>query len=378
MPHFKQKMAKGGLVLASVLLGLLLCEMGLRSIEFLKGVRLVGTTGDQYEFYRFDPKLGWSNAPGTVGTFRRREFEFPVRINGFGMRSREVNLEPSPGVLRVAVMGDSFVWGLGVPEEERFTDLLNIPDKLEVLNFGVSGYGPVQYSLMLDDVMRFKPRLLLVSFCLENDFLDNVLGSNYGYAHPYYELTADGALLLSGYPLRDIGAALQKSRARGSRLLQVVLSPWTRKVLEAPEPSSMKGLTSSTLYRARRTLSEREVRLRDQAVLVNRKIFALMREKAAARHVPIAVIVAPTKPEYGGCQSGRGSARNRNAVEALRLSLEGLGIPLIDATGEFNCGDFWIEDGHWNARGHRKISAAVGRFIRRWGPGRTPISASAR
>ena len=46
-------------------------------------------------------------------------------------------------------MGDSFVWGWGVADQERFTQILEAayPQKSETLNYGISGHGPTQYLL---------------------------------------------------------------------------------------------------------------------------------------------------------------------------------------------------------------------------------------
>src|SRR4051794_38455525 len=70
-------------------------------------------------FHRFDPVLGWSDVPGKTGVFVRAEFSHPVSINEHGMRYRAVSRERRPGVARLAVLGDSFAWGLGVRVEDR-------------------------------------------------------------------------------------------------------------------------------------------------------------------------------------------------------------------------------------------------------------------
>ena len=47
----------------------------------------------------------------------------------------------APGEFRVAVLGDSFTWGFGVPYGERFTEIVEARDrKINVLNFGVEAF----------------------------------------------------------------------------------------------------------------------------------------------------------------------------------------------------------------------------------------------
>src|SRR5262249_51961090 len=54
--------------------------------------------------------------------FARRWNEAHVRLNSLGIREREFPPERTPGVLRVSVVGDSFAFGQGVEEGERFSN----------------------------------------------------------------------------------------------------------------------------------------------------------------------------------------------------------------------------------------------------------------
>ncbi len=128
--------------------------------------------GNQFVFYRFDPKLGWSNRPNSHGYLTRAEYRIPVEINSVGMRDRE----PPPrlqGRQRIAVLGDSFVWGVGAQYGQRFTEVLQrkLP-RLDVLNYGVSGYGTTQELAQLDGVLDAKPDYVIVALCLSNDVTD--------------------------------------------------------------------------------------------------------------------------------------------------------------------------------------------------------------
>lgn len=69
---------------------------------------------------------------------------FQVTINRLGFRGRLPAETKAPGVLRVAVFGDSMVYGIGVPDGEtvparRQEQLLKaLPgQRVEVLNFGI-------------------------------------------------------------------------------------------------------------------------------------------------------------------------------------------------------------------------------------------------
>jgi len=108
-----------------------------------------------------DSVLGWAPVPGTHGEFR---------INSHGLRGPEVSLIPSTAHIRIAVVGDSEIFGVSLREEETFPaqlqEYLNEScASVEVLNFGVPGYNVQQYDkLITDKVFKFYPDLIFVVF----------------------------------------------------------------------------------------------------------------------------------------------------------------------------------------------------------------------
>jgi hypothetical protein len=78
--------------------------------------------GDIYVFYRYDPVLGWDNLPNARGYLTRAEYSIEVSNNSLGMRDVEIGAK-RPGEYRVAFLGDSFTWGVGVSYGERFTEV---------------------------------------------------------------------------------------------------------------------------------------------------------------------------------------------------------------------------------------------------------------
>jgi hypothetical protein len=82
-----------------------------------------------------DPDLGWRYRSG---------FRSPTdRINSQGLRAlREYSSRPAPGIFRVAAFGDSYVYGTEVPDGECWAARIEELDPgIEVLNYGVGGYG---------------------------------------------------------------------------------------------------------------------------------------------------------------------------------------------------------------------------------------------
>ncbi len=106
-----------------------------------------------------------------------------LRTNSRGMPWREVSLEKPPGVRRVAFVGDSFTFGLWADSFEKsfvgVFDSLASSHGIETLNFGVPGYGLDDMALQIqEDVLPFRPDLVVLVFYDGNDFGDTYLGTD--------------------------------------------------------------------------------------------------------------------------------------------------------------------------------------------------------
>jgi D-alanyl-lipoteichoic acid acyltransferase DltB (MBOAT superfamily) len=120
-----------------------------------------------------------------------------VSINRWGMRDREYTLEKPPGTRRIALLGPSYVMGIGVSDEETFD--AHLERRLnasaahaagyEVLNFGVGAYSLLQQMRMLEErVFAFDPDVVVITDSPRADMplvahLTGVLSS--GVAIPY-------------------------------------------------------------------------------------------------------------------------------------------------------------------------------------------------
>ena len=96
--------------------------------------------------------------------------------NSYGFREREFAVPKPPHTCRLMVLGDSFTWGKGVWQEERYTTLLEghlqaaYPEKhFEVLNFGFPGAPTTRER---DSLAQYKdkvePDLILLGFVLND------------------------------------------------------------------------------------------------------------------------------------------------------------------------------------------------------------------
>jgi hypothetical protein len=95
-------------------------------------------------YFQYDQDLGWTVGPNS-------EFAGGLYIsNASGIRTsslrREIASQPLPGILRIAIFGDSFTHGDNVPYEDSWGAILEaqlsqMGHNVEVLNLGGPGYG---------------------------------------------------------------------------------------------------------------------------------------------------------------------------------------------------------------------------------------------
>jgi len=353
-------------VLVSLLLSLLAAE-GVVRLTPLGNIH-VAETDNHFRFYEFDPRLGWKNAAGRHGRLTRKEFSYDVSINSHGMRYREVQRRKPPGVTRVAVLGDSFVWGIGVSDGERFTELVEERSngKYELLNFGVSGYGPIQYSLIFDEIVTgFQPDVVLLTFCLINDFVDNVFWCRAKYYKPYVLESPGPDVVIAGYPLPRIGVFTRGLPtdwlADYSRLYTLATSSVNRAAASLQD-HGQAGLIGADELQKDIYFPQHSPDAADFAermVAINTKVLTQIRDKARAHDVPLAVVVAPTRYEYESAFPKQKKGPNMNARNHLLETLKELGIPAIDSTDAIDMSDFWKYDMHWRPSGHAKIADGI-------------------
>lgn len=139
-------------------------------------------------FSEYNSILGWKLKPNAEGYLFSGEFKTYVKNNAQGLRmSRNVLQQKSK--YRIAFLGDSFMWGFGVEESERISENLERQLKnVEVLNFGVSGYGSDQEYLQLNNtVLKFQPNMVVLEF-YANDLEDAGNNMRYGYQKPLFKL----------------------------------------------------------------------------------------------------------------------------------------------------------------------------------------------
>ncbi|HTW88395.1 MAG TPA: SGNH/GDSL hydrolase family protein [Candidatus Binataceae bacterium] len=195
MSLFRRAAGNLALVLGGIVVALLIAAAGLR----------IANHWYPY-FFRFDSAAGWNLRPGASGYYGREGGSY-VRINRGGFRGPERPLAKPPGTFRVAMLGDSYTEAIQVPYEQTFSAvterrLSSCPAlagrHVEVLDFGVDGYGTTQELVTLrKQALAYSPDAVVLAIFLGNDIRNNSVVLEGNQCRPFDALE-DGKLVPVG------------------------------------------------------------------------------------------------------------------------------------------------------------------------------------
>jgi hypothetical protein len=188
-------------------------------------------------FYCYDQYRGWGLNPGAHGRYKR-EGESYVRINNDGFRGPDYAKAKPPGVVRVAVIGDSYAEAIQVDEDKTFTavagrELADCPElkgkRIEAMNFGVDGYGTAQELITLQrKVWAYSPDIVVLAIFLGNDVRNNSVVLEGDQCRPFWMYDGD-QMKLTG-PFIDSPSfklwCMARFDYRDLRLLDLFTNSW--------------------------------------------------------------------------------------------------------------------------------------------------------
>jgi hypothetical protein len=218
-----------------------------------------------------DSDLGWKLAPGIEVKHHSTAFDVVYTTNSFGFRDKPRQSAKPPGIHRILLLGDSQIFGWGVAEAERFSNLAEERvSGLEVLNLAVPGYGLDQEILTYEEdsgAFDADEVILLVSGVT---LLRTRTGNIYMKDKPQFVLDENGSLRLMAIPPRRTSIAIGLRSVLSPLYLPYFLERSLIMLRRAngrasrTEPDSRKRLdelTTKLLLKAVGIASERKQRL---------------------------------------------------------------------------------------------------------------------
>lgn len=387
----KRTSLAGNLALGAlaVLAGVAVCELLLRLI------------GVGYPVFVWtDPIVGVAHIPGAAGS-RHYEGRPWIEINSDGMRGPEARLEAPPGTFRIALLGDSFMEAFEVPYpktvgevvERRLAELRGAP--VEVLNFGVGGYGTAQELLTLKHkVWKYSPDLVLVAVTTGNDVSDNYRPLRRANDIPYYvydgpDLVLDSSFLATrGYRQRTLWTRRLSWVVQHSRLFQLlnrVRHNWRKRERQEANAGGIPGDEVGLRDEVQLPPSTPEWR---EAWRVTEGILRLMHEECRKQGTPFALVTLTRGIQVTPLREKKQAFLEQIGAENLyyperRLADLGRreGFPVLNLAPTmaeqaerqrvyFHQHRDTLGVGHWNEAGHEAAGALIAAWLAREFPGR--------
>jgi hypothetical protein len=402
-------LAKLTLVLMGFLFGAIVAEIALRIVGY-----------SYPEFYILDQVRGYALRPGAEGWYRK-EGQAYIRVNRDGFRDKDHALGKPPDTVRIAVIGDSYPEALSVSEEEAFWSVMEkrLQDcdafagkRVEVLNFGVSGYGTAQELLTLrEKVWNYSPDVVMLAMTTNNDISDNSRALKKTDEIPYFvykdsRLTVDNSFKTSpaflwrqraisrfGRWLRDHSRLVQAT-IEGHHALKVRLASRRAGNTEASPPAPQQPVAQGAATQKDDQLSRTDELGVDNLIylepgnaewkgawLVTEGLISLMRDEVKAGGAQFVVVtlsngiqVVPNPLVREAFEKRLGitdifypdnrikSVCTRAAIPVITLAPELQKFAVANSI--FLHGfDANIGNGHWNQAGHRAAGELIAKKL---------------
>lgn len=399
--YFGPTMLKSASTKSGVLHRILLAFLGLTSGALLVEIGAHIALGspqaginsrDSFAFYIYDHTLGWRGNPQVEGLHTGPGFQVPVRLNSRGFRDTEIPYDKSPGVYRILVLGDSFVWGWGVRDSQRLTAVLaeRLVDRrrrVEVINLGMAGYGTDQeYLLLQQEGLKYHPDLVVLAYTTDNDVYDNLFRVAYRYQKPHFEVHNGSTLALTNVPVPP-GEGLWKLRQTdflGLANEWLVQRSW---IYRATADQLKRGLVSvASLSRASSTRNDADPKTgnstpqkpyyyywelsqaqREAGLRVTSLLVRQMKQEVEATKSRFLLVVIPSAYQRDE-PDRKGRLYNDQVSELLRLLPD---VPTLDLTTSIGAAPPQVElysvavDNHWTIEGHRLAGDILADYVAR-------------
>jgi hypothetical protein len=372
----------------------LVLEVGIRLLRLDRPALQLAIVGSKSPTSAYDPRLGWVNLPDSAGFLRwpgtDREFRLSTNHQGFRFPRDFTRAKQRP--YRLAVVGDSQVFGFIVGDDEHLAALLDRDmAEVETYPFGVPGYGPTQEMLLLEDtVLAYDPDVIVTVLFLHNDLNDETENIAYGFLAKPFLARRDGAWSVGNVPVplpltpppptarRFFTPDATWFGVNAAYRLAVYRSVTTPRLAEALVDVGLGSLASVTVRPTvngqpdagfrRIDGTEPACNVVDQCPLphwldglpATVAAYTRMAETCRQRGIRFVALVAPAPLELTWRKLGMTQA----AVRALRaagidtLSLEDAFMRFLDPM------DLIAPDRHWNAEGTRVAADVVEEHVR--------------
>ncbi len=319
-----------------------------------------------------DPVLGWLYRPG----FSSSE----DRVNSVGARSLgEYDRDPPEGTLRVVAYGDSFMYGNEVSVQEAWSTVLeDLVPNVEVLNFGVGGYGTDQAFLRYlgtqgvhgEDLVLigFAPVNLRRTVNVYRRFISN---RDWPLVKPRFAIEDEGLVLIPN-PLPTpeeyrqlVEEPLTTVRALGVRDSWYNPLEWENPLYDLSPTVRLVSYLGSRVYRTRlsrdKLLADGGFNPASEAFAVQRELLKAFHDSVSANGRRAQIVIFPDHASIRLHMEGRPTT-----YAPLVSSLKEEGVQALDLVNIFSeeaakggLERLFAPGGHYSSEGNRLVAQAM-------------------
>ena len=328
----KKILIGAGLILFGVFIGLGLAEGMVRI--FYPHARDYAIPGN---LFAIDDDLGWKLAPSKTATHRSRYFEARYRTNAQGFRDEERTAAKASGVYRILLYGDSLIFGWGLNDEERLSNIMQSQRSgLEVWNHGIAGWGLDQEIVLYEKEGASLNADAAIFFVGASTLSRIRTGFIYSKYKPVFRREPDGRLTRVPVP---------KLKNEAVSLLYGMLSPFYLPYFVQTQ--------LATFNEARNEAGPSLTESRRMVDAFAKDLLRIAGNTARRRNHHIAIVAANLS------RADRSELRsfcNEAGIEYLEIGSEIRAGTTSDENSNFIFGKY---DGHWNAKANKLIATQL-------------------
>ncbi|MGD1715427.1 SGNH/GDSL hydrolase family protein [Dapis sp. BLCC M172] len=193
-----------GLTVSTLIFSIAVGEIGLRIAKIETPPPPREDSNKELLYTTKDPYRGWAGNPNGKSFWTGEGIPSEIKMNSGGFRDYERSKSKPENGLRIALLGDSFTEAIHVKLEDTYGAIIEqklqqcpvLKDrKVEVMNFGVQGYGTAQELMTLrHHVWDYSPDLVMLVFYSGNDLRNNSRTLEHDHLRPYF-IYQDGQLV---------------------------------------------------------------------------------------------------------------------------------------------------------------------------------------
>lgn len=128
-------------------------------------------------FMNAESPIDFKLVPNFTGKMESSQYNINIKINSKGLRDYEHDINKNKENFRILALGDSYVFGQGVEQEEGFISIIEEKLGVEIIKAGVPGYGQTnELEYYKKEGYSYDPNLVIIFYYMNDN--DNNIGTN--------------------------------------------------------------------------------------------------------------------------------------------------------------------------------------------------------